>query len=381
MNARKLSKLICLLAAVTLSLTFSGCVKARVAITVEPDGSGTLGVAVGMTQQAMSLAGTDGEGLMQRLSQELSAEEESGEDVAVRRWTEGEYEWIEATSSFADLADLNSRLGDTELFERFSLIHQQGLIKDQFMLDARLAPLLGDEERPQDLIVDPSGMFEFQISVRLPGDVTQTNGIFASDSNTMLWTVNNYEPLEMHAVSETWNWFNVGILAAIVLAGGTLVAVGAGIVFYRASGRKRESHLLASGTRTHLSAPHPSPKPTPKPREAAFTSDVTESPAASFGKASPGLAVPSNALSQINGRELLDQVNKHILSNTGAITEAPNEIRMSWPVAPGRLSKREIRIRVLDCRTLTINGVHVPAAQDDVKQALIAVLRQMKELS
>jgi len=348
MNPKKLGKPICLLVASMLSLVLSGCIKARMAIIVEPDGSGTLGMAVGMTQQAMSLAGADGESLMQRLSREMSSQEQSSEDVTVRRWTEGEYEWTEATSSFADLDDLNSRLGDTELFERFSVTRKRGLFKDQFVLDAQLAPLLEDEERPEYLIIDPSGMFEFQVSICLPGDVTQTNGVFASDLSTVLWTVSNYEPLEMHAVSKMWNWFNVMILSAIAL-GGPLVAVGAGLVFYRAT-RKNASRPPALAT-----------------------------PA--WPPASPSLAVSPDILSQINVRGFLEQVNKHTLGNMAVIAEAPNEIWMTWPVVPGSSRKQELRIRVLDRQTLMVNGMRVPATQDGVKQGLVAALRGMGRLS
>lgn len=246
MNVKGFNRFVYLLAVILLTLVLTGCVKARIAINVEPNGSGTLGIAIGMTQQAMSLAGNDSEGVMQRLSQEMPTEEQQ-EGVTVSRWTEGEYEWVETNTLFADLNDLNSRMKETDLFENFSLTCQQTLLKNRFVLDAKLIPLLDNEELPQDLFLDPSGMFEFQVSIHLPGDVIETNGIFDRDSSMMIWTINNYESLEMYAVSETWNWFRVGVLAVVAIMG----ISGAGVIsmaLYRTSSKKGKLSLDAVAT-------------------------------------------------------------------------------------------------------------------------------------
>ncbi|MGD2105793.1 MAG: hypothetical protein PVJ55_11855 [Anaerolineae bacterium] len=80
---------------------------------------------------------------------------------------------------------------------------------------------MAGEEAPEDLLIDPSGMFEFQMLVALPGDVLTTNGAFVDDSDRMIWTLGTYEPVSVHAVSRTWNWIRV---AALVGAGGLSIA-------------------------------------------------------------------------------------------------------------------------------------------------------------
>lgn len=373
MSGINLRKPICLLVASALALLLSGCIKAQMTIIVEPDGSGTFGIAIGMTQLAVSLAGTDGESLMQRLSQEMSTQNEGGGNVVVRRWTEGEYEWIETTRHFASLDEMNSLVGDIELFERFSLTRRRGLFRDQFVLDALLAPLLENQERPEDLIIDPSGMFEFRVSVRLPGDVTQTNGIFAGDSNTMLWIVNNYEPLEMHAVSEVWNWFNIGVLSAIGI-GSIVVVIVVGAVFYRVAGKRGPKSVAPS---TRPSVPKHTPGSNHKPAGTKRVTGIAGTSSTLPSKSSPDLTVSLDILSQINAYGFLEQVNKHVLGGTGTITEMPNGICIAWPAVPGSSRKREIRIEVLDRHTLMVNGMHVPATQDGIKQGLVAALKEL----
>jgi hypothetical protein len=203
--------------AILAALVLTGCIKARLEVEVTRDGSGTMSIALGMTEQVLSLAGTDGEGLMQMLSQEVS-DDAGTEDATVRRWTEGNYEWVAATTTFVDLEDLNSRLADIEGFEGLSLTRKRGLIRDHYVLDGEIDPLVAGEEATEDLLLDPSGMFEFQMRAKLPGDVVETNGVFLGDSTQMLWTLGNYEPLSVHAVSRTWNWTRI-----------TLVVIGAGL--------------------------------------------------------------------------------------------------------------------------------------------------------
>ncbi|MFW6116293.1 MAG: LppM family (lipo)protein, partial [bacterium] len=170
-----------------VSLALTGCVKARLEIGVKPDGSGTMSVAIGMTQEALSFAGEDGEGVMERLSEEMSGDEDT-EEVEIRRWREGNYEWFSTSTSFETLEDLNSRLTDIKEFGSVSVTRERGLVRDRFVLDGEINPLMGDEEAPGDLLIDPGGFFEFQVVVGLPGEVVKTNGAFMEGSTRMLWT-------------------------------------------------------------------------------------------------------------------------------------------------------------------------------------------------
>lgn len=233
-----------------VSLALTGCVKARLEIGVKPDGSGTMSVAIGMTQEALSFAGEDGEGVMERLSEEMSGDEDT-EEVEIRRWREGNYEWFSTSTSFETLEDLNSRLTDIKEFGSVSVTRERGLVRDRFVLDGEINPLMGDEEAPGDLLIDPGGFFEFQVVVGLPGEVVKTNGAFMEGSTRMLWTVGNHERLSIHAVSRAWNWTRIALFGAIMgLMGLAAVILVVGLlVFWRKKrGRKIESGVEQAGS-------------------------------------------------------------------------------------------------------------------------------------
>ncbi|MGD2105792.1 MAG: hypothetical protein PVJ55_11850 [Anaerolineae bacterium] len=126
-----------IIALILAALVLTGCVKARVEIEVERDGTGTMAVAMGMTQQALSWAGEDGKGVMERLSQEVSGDDDA-DDVTVRRWTEGNYEWFATSTSLTDLDDLNSRLAEIEMFRNLALTRERGVLRDRYVLDGQV---------------------------------------------------------------------------------------------------------------------------------------------------------------------------------------------------------------------------------------------------
>lgn len=213
-----------LLIAIFLALSFatSGCVKLHVSINVNPDGSGTIGGALGMTAQAKAFAGSQGIGdPVEAISEEL-AQDEDTQDVRVERWTEGEYEWVEAAVAFKNLNDLNTRMRESDLFESFQLIQRSNLLKKYYVLDAVIAPSFSTSDVSEDFDFDPSGMFEMRLAVTLPGEIVESNGIAeGKDSNTMSWTLTSDRTIVVHAVSERWNSTNIILL----VAGGLFVVV------------------------------------------------------------------------------------------------------------------------------------------------------------
>lgn len=230
-----------------LALASTGCIKFHLNIKINPDGSSTIGVAMGMTAQAKALAGSQGiGGPFDAISEEMA---QSGDvpEVTMNRWTEGEYEWAEAVVPFQTLDELNARMQESDLFESFKITKQSGLFKDSYILDAEIAPSAFTSDLPSDLDFDPSGMFEARMTVTLPGEIVESNGIRegGKDSNSLSWTLTSDGALRVHAVSERWDWSR-----GILLGGGILaLAVGAiglivlGIVFIRrerATGQKND---------------------------------------------------------------------------------------------------------------------------------------------
>jgi len=213
-----------LLVAIFLALSFatSGCVKFHISINVNPDGSGTIGAAFGMTAQAKAFAGSQGIGdPAEAISEEL-AQDADTQDVRVERWTEGEYEWVEATVPFNNLDDLNSRMRESDLFQSFQLTQRSDLLKKYYVLDAVIAPSFLASDASEDFDFDASGMFEIRLAVTLPGEIVESNGIAeGKNSNTMSWTLTSDRTIVVHAVSEKWNWTNIILL----VAGGLFVVV------------------------------------------------------------------------------------------------------------------------------------------------------------
>ena len=233
-------------ALVTLILT--GCVKARLEVEVKPNGSGTMSIAIGATEQIWALAGTSGESAMQALSQEASSDT-ADVDVTVRRWTEGSYEWVAASRPFSNPDELNALLSEVGGFETLSLTRKRNLIRDRFVLDGEIEPLAAGEEAPEDLLSDPGSMFEFQMLVKLPGKVTETNGVFSEDRGGLLWTLGTYEPLSIHAVSQKWNWSRAILIIALPgLAVFGLLILGLGVAYLaRSKHDPGQSEKLSQG--------------------------------------------------------------------------------------------------------------------------------------
>jgi hypothetical protein len=361
-----------------LAFALSGCLKVRVAIDVKPNGSGTIGIALGMTQQAKMLVSSQGGDPMQTLTENLSESATNPQDVKVTSWTEGEYEWVQGEVAFKDLNDLNERMSQVDYFESFSVTRQPGIFRDRFILNARLKPLMQDTNS-SDISgfgdIDPSAFVEIQMAVRLPGDVIETNGVFGgADSSNMLWTVSSKQTITMQATSEAWNWINIGI------AGGS---VGLGIL---AIGGSVGLGILAIGGITLLAIPA---KPKPRknlPVTHATTDHLPGLPLSSSGgmvvaKKSPQAhtqaevvmpiqpvssispAFPPGMLATIGARSLLQDVNQFLLKNTGSIRETLNELHMECPVLPvGKM--QGIHIKLVSQQQVAVNGQVFPATHE-----------------
>lgn len=86
----------------------------------------------------------------------------------------------------------------------------------------------------------------------------------------------------------------------------------------------------------------------------------------------------SKILAEMGARQLLDQVNSHILNGSGKITSRSGEIRIEWTDLEDASVQRLIMIRVQDSSTLLINGQPFPATREGAQQGLISCLKGMK---
>lgn len=92
----------------------------------------------------------------------------------------------------------------------------------------------------------------------------------------------------------------------------------------------------------------------------------------------PPVSPRSKILAELGARQLLEQVNSHILEGRGEISMRSGEIRIEWTDLDESSVQRGIMIRVQDSNTLLINGQPFPATREGAQQGLISCLKGMK---
>lgn len=202
-----------------LSALNIGCVKARFALAVNEDGSGTIGVAMGMTPEAKALASSEEVDPINELASSFSEDSDTSQEMQVTTWTEGEYEWVQADRIVNNLDEMNSFLEEMEIFNDFSLTRRRGILKNQFVLDATIYSLFGDYDLSEDMLFDPTGFFDFDLTVSLPGEVVESNGVYDANANSLSWSIDYGEQIPIYAVSEYWNIPNIIIVVCMLLLG------------------------------------------------------------------------------------------------------------------------------------------------------------------
>ena len=238
-------------ACITALLT--SCVKMQAVVDVRANGAGTLGIALGLTQQAKSLLSTQGQDPLSQLAQRLglSPSIPLGNDVSVSRWTDGDYDWTKLEKGFKDLDELNAAVGQTGLFQRFSITEDKELLRNQFTLDAQMSPLaaLGGQALSPNALGDPSKYIEAQVAVGLPGRIIQTNGVVSpGDPSHMVWTIQGDQPITLTAVSESWNWLIILLICGAFLVVILIVAFGVtAFLARRRSAAKPDGTQMSTG--------------------------------------------------------------------------------------------------------------------------------------
>lgn len=318
----------------------TGCAKVRLVINVNSDGSGTLGMATGLNQQARALVGE--QDITDQLNQQI-VDEEIKENISIHRWSEGDYEWTELTSSFTDLNSLNEQMMSNELFEQFAVTRQRRLLQDRFIMEARMAALNNDVPSTDELFLDPSAILEMQIQLRLPGKIIETNGIYNPKENTLIWSMPLDEPLHMYAESVVWNWGRVTL--ALVLAGGgglILLSLAGTLIFAPQLLDTRFHHYLSiiglGNQKSTIKAEDP---PTLKSNSLKT----------------------QTSLQDLEIDKLLHQVNKRLLGGNGKVSSSLTEASLSW-MPSGDTQRRKILVSLVDNQTININGRNFPATHD-----------------
>jgi hypothetical protein len=350
-----------------LASVLSGCFKVRMTIDVQPNGSGNLGIALGMTDQAKTLVASQWGDPMQTLSKNLGVSSGNSPDVKVTRWTDGDYEWVQGEVAYKDLNELNNKMSQTDLFDSFSVTRQPGIFRDRFILNASLKPFMEDTNTTNTSNfgnIDPSAFIEFQIAVHLPGSIIETNGILdGQNSSTMLWTVNSKQSITMQATTEAWNWFNIGIAGGSV---GLAILVIGGFVLLVITSRSKPRRGFSAQTTAYRMPPSNGNISDPKKLPQIHTQPEAILPVQPSPSISP--TFPNDMLITIGARSLLHNVNRFLLKDIGLVSEAPNELNLQWPCVPGSGEMQGIHIKLISQQQVTINGQAFPANHEGVKK-------------
>jgi len=352
---------------VLVSFLFSGCIKANTTITVQPDGTGEITTSLGFPIELvaeMTLQDIDPvKDLKQILFKNL------GHGTKFDQSDDKTHKWLVLKREFSSVEVLSDLLEKQDFVESFSLRRNRGFLQDEYVLDALITlenfsnPLEFDVENGAQ---DPGSVMDlpldFQLSIRLPGKVLETNGVYNASAKTITWTRDTSDAFELHAISESWNILSLAVSIGLGILGVSLVV--AIVILVIRSRRKSaapvedenvQQRLVESIQSVEEEEEEEHPEPSEPEKDEVFP--------------------PSKILAMIGARELLDQVNHHVLNDRGEITIAKGAIRLVWTDQRETAVTRGIMITVQDAETIMINGVPFPATREATREGLISCLK------
>ncbi|MEI7848446.1 MAG: hypothetical protein WCK35_21780, partial [Chloroflexota bacterium] len=343
----------------------TGCFKSEISVDVNENGSGLVSIAYGVTQQAKTLLAAQSKNPMSEIINGFGLPYSDGNNLTVTNWVDGDYEWTKASKEFASLEEINAVLSANKLFNSFSITRMRGLLQDEFVLQAELAPI---SETAGSSLVDPSGFVQIRFSIKLPGEIKTTNG--AMDGNNpdhTIWTVQSNSPTSLNLRSASWNWLNIGLGAGFGLL---LFLIFVVALVFSLSGPKarpvrqpvKKSTPLVQKPVAVVAVPVPASledsHPVLSPLEVLHTAPV-ESP------------VPAvyNPFEELGVETLLSQVNDKILKGAGKFHRSPDEVILFWTDETGQY--KFIGIKYLGLAKFSVNGQLLPATRDDIKAGIL----------
>jgi hypothetical protein len=350
---------------ILLTLVLSGCINTNTSIVVQSDGSGELTTSIGFPAKFIALMSSKDIDPVAQLRRSLFRQ--LGHKVNFDQWNDSEYEWLQMIRPFDTVDELNDFANKQPFIESFRLQRQRHFLKDQFIIDAQfnfdesLNPFLDVMSEDQTFSnFDATAPIDLTISLRLPGRIQESNGNVDGSTKTIIWETNDSNSIEIHARSEKWNM--PSIVVTIILAV-TAIALITVIVILLRRIRKRnrpavEDEVVSQRLVESIQ---------PEEEDAETLPPIDQRP----------VIPPSKILAMIGARELLDQVNTHVLNNRGNISIGKGAIRLVWKDQRDEAVTRGIMITVKDGETILINGVPFPATREATRQGLISCLKGM----
>jgi hypothetical protein len=352
--------------AILLTLVLSGCIHTNTSIVVHSDGSGELTTSIGFPAKFIALMSSKDIDPVAQLRRNLFRQ--IGHKVNFEQWNDRDFEWLQLIRPFDTVDELNDFAGKQPFIESFRLQRQRHFLKDQFIIDAQFVfdpsfnPFLDVMSEDQTFSnFDATAPIDLTVSLRLPGRILESNGNVDDSTKTIIWETNDSNSVEIHARSEKWNM--PSIVVTIILAVITIALITVIVILLRRIWKRRRPAVEDEVVSQRLAE-------SIQPEE---EEDIEPIPSIDQKPVIP----PSKILAMIGARELLDQVNTHVLNTRGNISTGKGAIRLVWKDQHDESVTRGIMITVKDGETILINGVPFPATREAARQGLISCLKGM----
>jgi hypothetical protein len=349
-----------------LALVLSGCIHANTSIVVNSDGSGELTTSIGFPAKFIALMTSKDIDPVAQLRRSLFRQ--IGPNVKSDQWNDSEFDWLQLTRPFDTVYELNDVAVKQPYIETFRLQHERHFLKDQFIIDAQFNfdpsynPFLEVMSEGETFSTfDATAPIDLTVSLRLPGRILESNGNVDNSTRTILWETHDSNSVEIYAKSEKWNMSALALTIILVVLAIALVSVTI-ILLRRIHNRNKPAVEDEVVSQRLVESVLPEEE-----EDVEMISPTGQTP----------VIPPSKILAMIGARELLDQVNTHVLNNCGNISTGKGAIRLVWKDQHDEAVTRGIMISVKDGETILINGAPFPATREAARQGLISCLKGM----
>lgn len=237
-----------------LGLLLAACrAETNLVLTVEEDGSGTLGFELGMDEELRDLVTSSG-GSVDDILGDMEVDLPGAESY---ERTEGDMTFVGARAEFASIDDLEALLAQASNgpgFDEFSLTLDERTAEFRAKLDPT-ADLPAGEELPFDPSELAGEIFSFNLVVKLPGEVVEHNADEIRSDGALVWKVSFTQPTEAYARTDLGG----GTAWWIWLAVAAVIVVGSAGAFFAARASRRSSVVAVTAAAGGAGEPLPPP--------------------------------------------------------------------------------------------------------------------------
>jgi hypothetical protein len=239
-----------------LALALSACrVESNVVLSIEEDGSGTVGFELGMDQEFRDLMEQSG-GSLEDILTDLP--DFGGQDVTPTNRVDGDMTYIGVESTVDDISSFDFSSADGEFFSAFS--YEFDRKSSSLTATISAGDIAGDAgDLPFDLSSISGEFFSANIVISMPGTVVEHNADKVLGDGTLVWEVPLSGSTDIFAKSSFGGSSNSWIIwiLGLVLLVGIVAAVTATIVSRRESKKAVADASAAARTPEETMPPPP----------------------------------------------------------------------------------------------------------------------------